>query len=41
MTSQNKNDRFSVGTYINFVWMTMGRKILSDDISGKKEDIEL
>jgi len=36
------NGRCSVGTFINFVWATMGRKIiLNGDISAKKEDIEL
>ena len=37
----NKNGRCSVGTFINFVWATMGRKILSIHISAKEEDIEL
>jgi len=41
MMLQNKNGRCSVGTFIIFVWATMGRKILNSDISAKKEDIEL
>ena len=40
MTSKNKNGRCSVGTFIKFVWATIGRKILNDDISTKEEDIE-
>ena len=35
------NGRCSVGTFVNFVWATMGRKFLSDHISAKEEDIEL
>ena len=27
--------------FIKFVWATIGRKILNDDISAKEEDIEL
>ena len=41
MTSQNKNDHCSVGTFINFAWANMGRKILNGYISAKKENIEL
>ena len=40
MMSQNKNGHCSVGTFIYFVWVTMGRKILKGDISAKEEDIE-
>ena len=36
-----KNGRCSVGTFIKFVWATMGRKFLNGNISAKKEDIEL
>ena len=39
--SQNKNGRYSVGTFINFVWANMGRKFLNDHISATKGDIEL
>jgi len=38
MTSKNKNGRCSVGTFLKFVWVTMGRKILNDNISAKEED---
>ena len=31
---------FSV-EFVKFVWATMGRKILNDHISAKKEDIKL
>jgi len=41
MTSKNKNGRCSVGTFVKLVWVTMGRKILSNHISAKEEDIEL
>ena len=30
-----------VGTLVKFAWVTMGRKILNDNISAKKEDIKL
>ena len=36
-----KNGRCSVGTFVKFVWATMGRKFLNGNISAKKEDIEL
>jgi len=32
---------FSVEEFVKFVWATMGRKILNDHISAKKEDIKL
>ena len=32
---------YSKGTCIKFVWAPMGRKILNDHMSAKKEDIEL
>ena len=38
---RNKNGRCSVGTFIKFVWATMGRKFLNGNISAMKEDIEL
>ena len=41
MMSKNKIGCCSVGTFIKFVWATMGRKILNNDISAKEEDIEL
>ena len=41
LTSQNKNGGVNVGTFINFVWVTIGENFLSHHISAKKEDIEL
>ena len=41
MMPKNKNGHCSVGTFVKFVWATIGRKILNNDISAKKEDIEL
>jgi len=41
ITSKNKNGHYSVGTFVKFVWATMGRKILNNDISAKEEHIEL
>ena len=38
---RHKNGRCSVGTFVKFVWATMGRKFLNGDISAKKEDIKL
>ena len=38
---RHKNGCCSVGTFVKFVWATMGRKILNGNISAKKEDIEL
>ena len=38
---RHKNGRCSVGTFVKFVWATMGRKILNGNISAKKENIEL
>jgi len=39
--SQHKNGGVSVGTFVNFVWVTIGEKILSDHISAKKAGKEL
>ena len=36
LTSQNKNGGVNVGTFVNFVWVTIGEKFLSDHISAKK-----
>jgi len=41
LTSQNKNGGVSVGTSVNFVWVTIGEKFLSDHISVKKVGKEL
>ena len=41
LTSQNKNGGVSVGTFVNFVWVTIGDFFLSDHISAKEEDKEL
>ena len=38
---RHKNGRCSVGTFVKFVWATMGRKFLNGNISAKKENIEL
>ena len=38
---QNKNGGVSVGTFVNFVWVTIREKILSDHISAKEEDKQL
>ena len=38
LTSQNKNGGISVGTFVNFVWVTIGEIFLSDHISAKEED---
>jgi len=36
VTKQNGGISVSVGTFINFVWMTIGEKIFNDHISAKK-----
>jgi len=41
VTSQNKDGRDSWGAFINFLWMTIGRKILNDHTLANKEGIEL
>ena len=41
LTSQHKNRGVSVGTLVNFVWVTIGEKFLSDHISVKKAGKEL
>ena len=41
LTSQNENGGVSVGTFVNFVWMTIGENFLRDHISAKEEDKEL
>ena len=41
LTSQHKNGGISVGTFKNFVWVTIGEKFLSDHISAKKAGKEL
>ena len=41
LMSQHKNGGVSVGTFVNFVWVTIGEKILSDHISAKKAGKEL
>ena len=35
----NKNERYSRGTCVKFVWTIIGTKILIDHISVKKEDM--
>jgi len=41
LTPQHKNGGVSVGTFVNFVWVTIGEKFLSDHISAKKAGKEL
>jgi len=41
LTSQHKNGGVSVGTFVNFVWVTIGEKYLSNHISVKKAGKEL
>jgi len=41
VTIQKKWRRNSVGTFVNFVWVTIGEKIFSDHISVKKAGKEL
>ena len=36
LTSQHKNGGVSVGTFVNFIWVTIGENFLSDHISAKK-----
>jgi len=40
LTSQNKNGGISVGTFVNFVWVTIGENFFNAHISAK-EDKEL
>ena len=41
LTSQHKNGGVIVGTFVNFVWVTIGENFLSDHISAKKAGKEL
>ena len=41
VTSQNKDGCDNWGTFVRFVWTTMGRKFLNNHILTKKEDIKL
>jgi len=41
LMSQHKNGGVSVGTFVNFVWVTIGENFLSDHISTKKAGKEL
>ena len=41
LTSQNKNRGVSVGTFENFVWVTIGENFFNAHISAKEEDKEL
>jgi len=38
LTSQNKNGSVSVGTFVNFVWVTIGEKFFNAHILVKEED---
>jgi len=38
LTSQNQNGGVSVGTFVNFVWVTIGENFLNAHISAKEED---
>ena len=43
MMSKNKNGYCCVGTFVKFVWVTMGdygKKILNNDVSAKEENIK-
>jgi len=41
MTSKKLNGCYGRGTCMKFVWATIGKKILIDHISAKKENIEI
>ena len=41
LMSQHKNGGISVETFVNFAWVTIGEKFLSDHISAKKAGKEL
>ena len=41
LTSQHKTGGVSVGTFVNFVWVTIEENFLSDHISAKKAGKEL
>jgi len=41
LMSQNKNGGVSVGTFVNFVWVTIWEIFLSEHISTKKAGKEL
>ena len=41
LTSPHKNGGVSVGTFVNFVWVTIGENFLNDHISAKKAGKEL
>ena len=41
LMSQHRNGDVSVGTFVNFVWVTIGENFSSDHISAKEENKEL